>query len=34
MNNKINIWLDYKPSYESLTFKTQLEAGRYIQSCL
>lgn len=34
MNNKINIWLDYKPSYESLTFKTQLEAGQYIQSCL
>ena len=34
MNNKINIWLDYMPSYESLTFKTQLEAGQYIQSCL
>ena len=34
MNNKINIWLIIKPSYESLTFKTQLEAGRYIQSCL
>lgn len=34
MNNKINIWLIIKPSYESLTFKTQLEAGQYIQSCL
>lgn len=34
LNNKINIWLDCMSSYESLTFKTQLEAGQYIQSCL
>ena len=34
MNNKINMWFDNKPSYESTTFKSQSEAGRYIQRCL
>lgn len=34
MNNKINMWFDNKPSYESTTFKTQSEAGHYIQRCL
>ena len=34
VNNKINMWFDNKPSYESTTFRSQAEAGHYIQSCL